>query len=111
MPAGSGSTGVAGTRSPLQDVTGPADRVDESRFAIRFELASQVPNVDLKDIRLAFEVVGPDVFHDHVPCQDLAWVAQEQEEQVEFGRRELDRPAGPPSLARVDVELEVGEPE
>ena len=66
----------------------------------RAELAAQVADVDVDDVRARVEVVAPDVREQLLAAQHLAGVAQERLQQRELLGRELGlvvvrpRPAG-----------------
>ena len=88
-------------------VADAADGVDQRRSGI-VDLVAQVADVGLQHAGVAGEGVVPHVLEDLVPGEHPAGVDQQVVEQLVLGRRQLDQAAGPPDVARVLVELEVG---
>ena len=83
----------------------------DERRPVALELLAQVAHVRLDDVRLAAEVVVPDVVEDLRLRQDAAGVQQEVPQQVELGGGQLDRLAVAADLVGRLVHLEVGEAE
>src|SRR6266566_2775323 len=106
----------SGTRSPGllsrrgQSIPDPADRLDQWR-AVGVELLPQIAHVRLHDVRLAPEVVVPDVIEDLRLLEHARSVLHQIPQQPELGDGELDGRARPPDLMRLVVQLEVGEDE
>ena len=90
-------------------VTDAPDRVDEARRAVGLGLAPQVPDVDVERLRRGLEVVAPDALVDRLARDDDPRVEHQQLEQVELGLGELELASGPPRLAALRVEHEVGD--
>ena len=78
----------------LEDVADPAHRVDH-RGAPGVDLLPQVADVELDDMRLAAEVVGPDPVEDLGLGQHPAGVAHQEPQQLELGAATAP-PARPP---------------
>src|SRR5918992_30752 len=64
----------------VESVSGPADRRDR----LRTELLTQVPHVDLDDVRFGLVLVAPDTVEDLLSREHLPLVPEE-----ELGQREL----------------------
>src|SRR4051794_25983521 len=73
----------------LEHVPGLPDRLDQGR-ADRVELAPEVADVGLHDVRVAAEVVAPHVLEDLALREHAARVEHEEAEQVELRRGQLD---------------------
>ena len=89
----------------FEHVAGLPHRLDQRR-AERVELLAQVADVGLDDVRVAAEVVVPDVLEDLRLREHAARVEHEVAEQRELGRRQRDRrlaaeaPRGAPRRGR-----------
>src|SRR5262249_5888287 len=92
----------------FEDVTGLPHGADQ-RWAGGVELLAQVADVGLDDVRVAAEVVAPDVLEDLSLRQDTTRVQHEETEEVELGRGELDPALAAEDLVAALVEHEVGE--
>src|SRR5271154_456553 len=68
-----------------------------------------MPDKDVQRVRREGRVVAPDPLVDQAACEDLAWMAEEELEQLELDRAQLDLPLSPPSITSLEVELEIGE--
>ena len=97
-------------RYGFEHVAGLAHRLDERRPG-GVELAAQVADVRLDHVRVAAEVVSPDVLQDLPLREHAPGVEQEEAQQRELGRRELElRLAAEDLVARlVEVEVLVAE--
>src|SRR6516165_3217807 len=90
----------------FQHVPGLAHGLDQRR-AVDVELAAQVAHVGLDDVRIAAEVVPPDVLEDLSLREHTARVEQEEPEQVELGGGEVDAVLAAEDLVAALVEEEV----
>jgi len=54
----------SGLRCRPHDIADAANRVEKAAFAVVFELATQVPDMDVERLRRRLEVISPDVFVD-----------------------------------------------
>ena len=77
-------------RSGSQDEPDPAHGVQHARLPARLELAPQVADEDVGDVRPRVERVAPDLLVQPRAVEHLAGVAQQQREQVELARGELE---------------------
>src|SRR3954451_2934857 len=104
------TTARAGGGSSLlpEDVADAADRVQEPRLALGFELAAQVADVDLERVRARAEVIAPDALEDLPAGEHLAGVAEEELEHEELRAGELDRAAVAGHGVAGGVQLEAG---
>src|SRR6266511_3753020 len=82
--------------------------MDEARL-LEVDLFAQVADVVLDDAGIAAEVVAPDVVDDLRLRHHAPGIQEQVAEQVELGRRELDRLAATPDLVCVLVHLQVRE--
>src|ERR1700727_2632924 len=73
-----------------------ADIDNEASRARRVELAPQIADLHVDDIRLRHEVEIPDILEQHRPGHDLAGSAHEIFKQREFSRQEIDELAVAP---------------
>src|SRR3984885_8548921 len=73
-----------------------ADIDDEASRARRVELAPQIADLHVDDIRLRHKVEIPNILEQHRPGHDLAWPAHEIFEQREFPRQQINRLAVAP---------------
>ena len=85
-----------------------AQRVDRRRAAGQLELAPQVADVDLDDVRARVEVVAPHGAEDLLARERLVGMAQEVGEQVELARGQAQLDAVARDLAAEQVELDPG---
>ena len=100
-------------RRRREAVAGAAHGLDRRAAERPVELVAQVADVDLDDVRVALEVVVPDVVEDVALRHDLALAAQQVLEQRELARRQVDSAPAPPRGRRVEPEvagLEHGRP-
>src|SRR5580698_9524419 len=72
------------------EADGPDINYEASR-AGRVELAPQIADLDVDDIRLRHKVEIPNIFEQHRPGHDLPWAAHEIFEQAEFPRQQINR--------------------
>ena len=93
-------------RPQSQRVAEAAHGVDQ-RLAGGVDLLAQVADVGLHDVRVAAEVVVPDVVQDLRLAQHPAGVGEQVAQQPELGGRELHELAGAPHLAALLVQLQV----
>src|SRR5687768_2121147 len=100
-----------GSRLYAEDVSRAADRMEEPRLAIGFELPSQVGDEDLDRVRDRERVVAPDLVEQLLARDHQALVAHEVLEQLELALRELDLALAARDLVRVGVEHQVGDPQ
>src|SRR5207302_767223 len=84
------------------------DGVDEGR-SVGVDLVAQVGDVGLEHAGVAGKGVVPHVLEDLVTREHAPGVGQQVVEELVLRWGELDEPAVAPHLARVLVELEVGE--
>src|ERR1044072_4634798 len=82
------------TLSGPQDEPDAAHGVQPARPAVRLELAPQVPDEDVDDVRPRVERVAPDLLVQLAAVDDLAGPAHEEVQQVELAARELEVAAG-----------------
>src|SRR5438309_11071035 len=75
--------------SGLQDVSDPADRVDEPLRMTRVHLAAEETNVRVDHIAARLGIVSPHPLLDRHPAEDLAWVPHQEVEQLIFAGGEL----------------------
>ena len=61
-----------------QDVSNPADGVNEALFSLTFQLLPEITDIDFQHIALAAKVLSPDTVKDHFAGQHLLGVPQEQ---------------------------------
>src|SRR5207248_4226088 len=94
----------------LEHVAGLPDRLDEGR-AEQVELLAQIAHVGLDDVRVAAEVVAPDVLEDLALREDAARVEHEVAQQAELGSGQLDPGVAAQHLVPLLVEHEIGEAE
>ena len=73
------------------------------------ELAAQAADMDVDHVRARVEMIVPDLLEHHRARDDLAGVAGEEFEQVEFARAERDRAAGARDGAGEQVDLEIAD--
>ena len=92
----------------FEHVPGLPNGLDQRR-AIGVELAAQVAHVGLDDVRVAAEVVPPDVLEDLALREHAAWVEHEEAKEVELGRREVDVLVAAEDLVAPLVEHEVAQ--
>ena len=91
-----------------QHVADEAHRVDQRRTEL-VELLAQVADVRLEDVRVAVEVVVPDMIEDLRLGQHPARVEHEEAQQVELGRGQLDRDPVAPHLVVSWSSTSIGE--
>src|ERR1041385_643335 len=89
-----------------QDVSGPADRVDQGA-SHRVELAAEPPHEDVDRVADRVEVVVPDMREDLAAVDHTIGMTEEVVEEGEFPRGELDPPAAAGDAPGGGVELEV----
>src|SRR5690349_10016579 len=65
-------------------VSRPASRMNQSQFAISFQLAAQIANIFFQYVGCALEVIAPDTIHDDVAGEHLARTAHKQRQQLVF---------------------------
>src|SRR5262249_28154881 len=83
----------------------------DQRRPRRVQLAAQIADVGLDHVRVAAEVVAPDVLEDLPLREHAARVQEEEAQERELGRRERDRRLAAEDLVAALVEHEVGEAE
>src|SRR5271154_3593450 len=86
------------------EADGP-DIDDEASRARRVELAPQIADLHVDDIRLRHKVEIPNILEQHRPGHDLAWSAHEIFEQGEFPRQQINRLAVPPDAPLNEIHL------
>src|SRR5262245_51555078 len=91
-----------------QHVADATDGVDQAPLAGRFDLSSQMPDVNVERVGGPGQVEAPDEAEELVARQNLARVRQEELEQRELRDGELDGEPGIDDFARCRVEREVG---
>src|ERR671921_1422290 len=96
-----------GMRLYAEDVSRAADRMEEPRLAIGFELPSQVGDEDLDRVRDRERVITPDLVEQLLARDHEALVAHQVLEQLELALRELDLALAARDLVRVRVEHQV----
>src|SRR5438105_3897564 len=92
----------------FEHVAGLAHRLDQRR-AECIELAAQVADVRLDDIRVAAEVVAPHILEDLPLRQHPSWIQEEEAQQRELGCRQLDRRLASEHLVPTLVQHQVRE--
>ena len=92
-----------------QPVAGTANGLDRVPSERPIELVTEVPHVDLDDVRIALEVVVPDVVEDLALGDDLALASEEELEQRHLARRQSDLRLGAPDALRAGVEPKVAD--
>src|SRR5260370_21146096 len=97
--------GWAGVRESVSDARDREDVVGPRR--LRLDLAPEVADVHVDHPRLDGIFVPPDRVQDLLSAEDLARVAGQEREQVEFGMGQLDLLTRPVDAAFVDVDDEV----
>ena len=102
-----GSQPAQAHQPSTQPVARRAHGLDRRRPVGERELAAQVADVDLDDVRARVVVVAPDAVEDLLARQHLAGVAHEVREQVELLRREVHRRPVAGHRAAQQVELDV----
>ena len=75
------------------------------------ELAAQVADVHIDDVRRRVVLVAPDGAQDLLAREHLPAVAQQVDQQLELGRRQLHRRAAAAHLAGEQVDLDVPHPQ
>src|SRR3954470_23204237 len=100
-----------GSRLYAEDVARAADRMEEPRLAIGFELPSQVGDEDLDRVRDREGVVAPHLVEQLLARDHQALVAHQVLEQLELALRELDPALPARDLVRVGVEHQVADPQ
>src|SRR5919106_5555548 len=100
-----------GSRLYAEDVSRAADRMEEPRLAIGFELPSQVGDEDLDRVRDRERVVAPDLVEQLLARDHEALVAHQVLEQLELALREIDLALAARDLVGVRVEHQVGDPQ
>src|SRR5258708_36950507 len=70
------------------------------------ELAPQIADLDVDDIRLRHKVEIPDILEQHRPGHDLAWSAHEIFEQGEFPRQQVNRLTVAPDAPFNEIHLQ-----
>src|SRR5215218_7653877 len=100
-----------GRRLYAEDVSRAADRMEEPRLAIGFELPSQVGDEDLDRVRDRERVIAPDLVEQLLARDHEALVAHQVLEQLELALGEVDLALAARDLVRVGVEHQVGDPQ
>src|ERR1700722_2339566 len=95
------------TSRGAKSVTDPANRLNQSRLVVFFELASQVTDVDGQRVGARVKVVSPHEIQDLVPGENLARVTQEQFQQIELDFGQFDQARAAMDLASRRVEGEI----
>src|SRR5262245_3330320 len=93
--------------SCFEHVSRLPNRLDQRRPR-GVELPPQVADVRLDDVRVAAEVVAPDVLEDLALGENATWVQQEEAEQRELRRRQRDRRLAAEDLVPRLVQHDVG---
>src|SRR5580693_8619874 len=83
-----------------------ADIDDEASRARRVELAPQIADLHVDDIRLRHKVEIPNILEQHRPGHDLPGSAHEIFEQGEFPRQEINRLAVAPDAPFNEIHLQ-----
>src|SRR5687768_701508 len=96
-----------GSRLYAEDVACAADRMEEPRLAIGFELPSQVGDEDLDRVRDREGVIAPDLVEQLLARDHEPLVAHQVLEQLELALREVDLALAPGDLVGVRVEHQV----
>src|SRR5713226_6113618 len=92
-----GSGACAATRRALacdsrsQSVTGAANCLDQTRPAAQLELVAQVLDAHVDQVRIAEVIEAPDILQDLLAREHLAWMPQEELEQLVFARGQLQQ--------------------
>src|SRR5260370_12654379 len=97
--------GWAGVRESVSDARDREDVVGTRR--LRVDVAAEVADVHVDHPRLDGIFVPPDRVQDLLSAEDLARVAGQEREQIEFGMGQLDLLTRPVDAAFVDVDDEV----
>ncbi len=95
--------------SLAEHVAGVPDGVDQARLAADFELGAELADVDRHQVRLALEVVPPDLLQDVGVGEDPPRVAHEEVQEVVLLAGQPDGAVGAASLAGAGVQHQVGE--
>jgi hypothetical protein len=98
-----------GTRLYAKNVARAADRMEEPRLAIRFQLTSQVGHEHLDRVRHRKGVVAPDLIEQPLARDHDPLVPHQVLEQLELALRQLQPPLAASDLMRVGVEAQVAD--
>src|ERR1700734_3857457 len=79
------------SRVHIQFEADSADIDNEASRARRVELAPQIADLHVDDVRLSHKVEIPNILEQHRPGHDLPWAAHEIFEQAEFPRQQINR--------------------
>src|SRR5437016_5461626 len=98
-----------GSRAALgaECVTDATDRVDEFVVGVDIDFVTEIPNVDVDQVRFAQKVRTPNAVENFVARMHLVRVHEQEFEQREFLRRQFDVPASALHFVRVAVEDEI----
>src|SRR5881392_3995367 len=86
-----------------------ADRMDEWIALLAVDLAAHAPNVDIDDVGRRVEMKIPYVLQQHRPRDDVACVANQILEKLEFPGQHFDVTAAPPDGSRHEIHLEIAD--
>src|SRR5215212_2151644 len=98
-----------GSRLYAEDVPRAADRMEEARLSIGFELPSQIGDEDLDRVGDRERVVAPDLVEQLLAGDHQPLVAHQVLQQLELALGQLDRALAAMHLVRVRVEGEVAD--
>src|SRR3712207_4462916 len=91
----------------IEPVAAAANGGKQGWLAGAIELVTEIADVDIDHVRLAFEVVLPDRGQDLLAREQATGVAGKVFEQRELSTREVDRMTGPPDAMREQIDCEI----